>query len=79
MKTNNTKQIKLVLQMALLEGAIWQRTIIYPHKRKHKREYEYVYALDKIKDKVMQLGIGESLYFQPLKNNKSQGIVTRIK
>lgn len=41
-------------------------------------EYEYIYAIQDIADKILDLKIGESMYFQPNRDNDlTKGIITR--
>lgn len=47
--------------------------------RDTKSMYEYMYALQEIGDKVLDLKIGESIYFQPNRdNNEAKGILIRV-
>lgn len=42
--------------------------------------YEYFYAMHDIVDKILDLKAGESMYFQPNRDDKtSKGIITRTK
>lgn len=44
-----------------------------------KNEWEYIYALHEILDKVLDLKDGQSMYFQPCRDNDdSKGIILRI-
>lgn len=43
-----------------------------------ENDYEYIYALYDVIDEILDLKNGESLYFQPIRDNKdSKGIITR--
>lgn len=46
--------------------------------REMANEYEYKYAAQDITDKILDLKEGESMYFQPNRDNKnSKGIIVR--
>ena len=52
---------------------------VFPRLVGNGDDWEYIYAMNERKDEIEKLKIGESLYFQPIRDDKeSKGIITRI-
>lgn len=70
--------VKLRVQMSNVDG-VSTHTLTYPRKRKIDNDYEFVYAIDAVRKKVMKLKVGERMYFKSLRcEPDSLGIITRI-
>ena len=70
--------MKVKVQMSNVDGAC-TRTMVYPRKKKIEADYEFVYAMDEVRKKILKLKVGERMYFKSLRDEPdSLGIITRI-
>ena len=70
--------MKLKVQMSNCDG-VSTHTLNYPRKKKIENDYEFVYAIDEVRKKVMKLKVGDRMYFKSLRSEPfSLGIITRI-
>lgn len=45
-----------------------------------ENDYEYIYALHEIADELLDMKLGESIYFKPNRDNDiAKGLITRIR
>lgn len=79
MKSNSKRTYDLVIHESVdgfHEIKITIDEIMFP---KDKNAFEYIYALQDIIDKVLDLPSGKAMYFQPDRDNKEAiGIIARI-
>lgn len=70
--------MKLKVQMSNCDG-VSTHTLNYPRKKKIENDYEFVYAIDEVRKKVMKLKVGDRMYFKSLRcEPDSLGIITRM-
>lgn len=70
--------MKLKVQMSNCDG-VSTHTLNYPRKKKIENDYEFVYAIDEVRKKVMKLKVGDRMYFKSLRSEpNSLGIITRM-
>ena len=66
------------VQMSNCDG-VSTHTLNYPRKKKIENDYEFVYAIDEVRKKVMKLKVGDRMYFKSLRcEPDSLGIITRM-
>ena len=66
------------VQMSNCDG-VSTYTLNYPRKKKIENDYEFVYAIDEVRKKVMKLKVGDRMYFKSLRSEpNSLGIITRM-
>ena len=58
--------MKLKVQMSNCDG-VSTHTLNYPRKKKIENDYEFVYAIDEVRKKVMKLKVGDRMYFKSLR------------
>lgn len=82
-KSNMNSKRKFILLMA--EGGESEQVLLdvsklsESPKEKMGDQYEYIYALREITDEVLDIRKGESMYFQPNRDNDlAKGIITRV-
>lgn len=70
--------MKVKVQMSNVDG-VSTHTMTYPRVRKIENDYEFVYAMDVVRKKILRLKVGERMYFKSLRcEPNSLGIITRI-
>ena len=74
-------KMKFKVQMSSVDG-VHTRTVKYPfqHARNNKyNPYEYICAMQDIEHEITALKVGDNMYFQPLRDIPSKGIITRVR
>jgi hypothetical protein len=83
MKSHTIANIKyeiIVTQDGITENHVYWFEKLFLNKNEEGCDWEFVYALHEVAEKVIKLDVNESMYFQPNRdNNKSKGIIVRIK
>ena len=70
--------MKLKVQMSNCDG-VSTHTLNYPRKKKIENDYEFVYAIDEVRKKVMKLKVGDRMYFKSLRcEPNALGIITSM-
>lgn len=61
-------------------GHCWTKIVAFPRPAKlDGSDWEFVYAMTEIGDEWTKLDVGNSMYFQPTRDDaNSKGIITRI-
>lgn len=61
-------------------GHCWTQIVVFPRPAKLDcSDWEFVNAMNEIGDEVKNLDVGNSMYFQPTRDDSnSKGIITRI-
>jgi hypothetical protein len=75
--TNITYEI-IVTQDGITENHVYSFEKLFLNKTEN--DWEFVYALCELAEKVIKLDVNDSMYFQPNRDNHfSKGIIVRIK
>ena len=75
MEINSNRKFKVQISSLIVEDF----TIDLDEIINNPDALEVIYAMNEILDKILDLKLNESMYFQPNRdNNKSKGIITRL-
>lgn len=79
MSTNSKRAYELVIHESVDGFYNIKITIDEIMHPKDKNAFEYIYALQEIMDKVLDLPSGKAIYFKPDRdNNDALGIIARV-